>query len=380
MSDFRATGRRQVVKIVEDVKHYRAAFYSGLVRALDAVGIDFHLYYSDAVGAQASRGDAIGMQGNYSTCVAARLIGPLLFQELPWKSIIEADGVIAVRGNRLANNYRLILHRRRSGLNLAWWGHAYNYQGNRDSLAESLKRRLAREADWWFSYLPESKDYLAKIGFDCNRVTAVENSISVSEFDCMLDLELDTSLRSKWKLGRDTAVGIYSGSLYREKKLDFLLASVELARQRRPELELIIIGSGPLHEEVSTWAESRPWFHFFGPRYGREKAELYSLSKFVLNPGLVGLSIIDAFGSGRPLVTTNCGLHSPEIGYLRSGTNGLMVEAEVTSYADVIVRLIDNPNYLKALADGARAASQVHTVERMVQGVVYGISKWLERS
>lgn len=308
-------------------------------------------------------------------------MGPLFCQTLPWETIESAAGVIAVRANKQAHNYRLMVRRRTAQLNLAWWGHAYNYQGNRDSSSERLKQRLAREADWWFSYMPESAGYLSTIGFDPSRITIIENSIGVSEFDDIADVARhEKEIRSKWGISPESICGIFSGSLYRDKRLDFLIASIEVARNQRPDLELIIIGQGPLQKEVEAWSKSRQWLHYFGSRYGREKAELFAVSKFVLNPGLVGLGIIDSFASGRPLLTTDCGIHSPEIGYLKSGVNGLMTVPNVSNFADAIVGLMQQPNYLDMLVRGALAAGQIHTVTRMAEGTAAGICKWLERS
>ena len=63
-----------------------------------------------------------------------------------------------------------------------------------------------------------------------------------------------------------------------------------------------------------------------GPIYGDESLVLLSLSDIFCIPGHVGLSIVDAFWCGLPVVTENV-IHAPEIMYLKDGENGFMVAA-----------------------------------------------------
>lgn len=124
---------------------------------------------------------------------------------------------------------------------------------------------------------------------------------------------------------------------------------------------------------VEAAARGCPWLHYVGPRFGRDKAVHYRIADAVLNPGLVGLSIMDAFGAGLPLITTDYYGHSPEIDYLEHGVNGWMTPLDPARYADAAARLLADRPRLREMGRAALAASQRLTMEAMVQRFAGGI-------
>lgn len=154
------------------------------------------------------------------------------------------------------------------------------------------------------------------------KIQAQCDSIKMSELD---------ALRAELGLGNGP-VGLYVGSLYREKRLDFLLEAGALLAQRLPDFRLIIIGDGSLRDMIEEAANNHVWLHYVGRRINRDKARFLKLADVILNPGLVGLGILDAFVAGIPIITTDCGIHSPEIDYLRQGENGFMTANSIKAY------------------------------------------------
>jgi len=92
-----------------------------------------------------------------------------------------------------------------------------------------------------------------------------------------------------------------------------------------------------------------------------------------LNPGLVGLGILDAFSAGLPFVTTAEAKHSPEIDYLENRINGLIVSGDEKNFADSVNNLLNNLVSTKILRDGAKRAANKYTIENMVANVKRGI-------
>ena len=99
----------------------------------------------------------------------------------------------------------------------------------------------------------------------------------------------------------------------------------------------------------------------------------------VLMPGLVGLAIIDSFVAGLPIVTTDLDYHSPEIEYLHSGSNGVMVrEAEDPgAYAEAVCTLLQNPATLQQLRDGCVESAQHYSMTQMVERFANGVKEAL---
>jgi glycosyltransferase involved in cell wall biosynthesis len=97
----------------------------------------------------------------------------------------------------------------------------------------------------------------------------------------------------------------------------------------------------------------------------------------MLNPGMVGLSVLDAFAAQLPLLTTQLGKHSPEIAYLQHGVNGLMLENDLGSYVQACVDLLRNPAQCEALSAGCAASAQEYTLAHMAERFCAGIVECL---
>jgi glycosyltransferase involved in cell wall biosynthesis len=121
------------------------------------------------------------------------------------------------------------------------------------------------------------------------------------------------------------------------------------------------------------------WLRYEGPKFGAEKAECLALASVFMNPGLVGLGILDAFSAGLPMLTTDLPLHSPEIEYLAPGVNGLMSRPDAQAYASDILALLRDPARLAALAAGARASGEHYSIETMVRNFSAGVLACLGR-
>jgi glycosyltransferase involved in cell wall biosynthesis len=166
---------------------------------------------------------------------------------------------------------------------------------------------------------------------------------------------------------------VFVGSLYREKMLDFLLEAAHLIRQRTPGFSLLIVGAGPEQDAIDEATKNFPWIHSLGPLRGRQKSEILMLADVMLNPGLVGLGILDSFVSGKPMFTTNCGVHSPEISYLSNWKNGVMTPMNRKIYAETVSEVLQHPEMIEILRVGALTSSSRYTLENMAGRIRDGI-------
>src|SRR5664280_31065 len=95
----------------------------------------------------------------------------------------------------------------------------------------------------------------------------------------------------------------------------------------------------------------------------------------MLMPGLVGLSVIDAFVAQVPMITTAVEYHSPEIEYLIPGINGILLSAKTTAseYADRVAELLNTPHELAELRRGCLEAAHKYTLDAMVDRFSDGV-------
>jgi glycosyltransferase involved in cell wall biosynthesis len=257
----------------------------------------------------------------------------------------------------------------------AYWGHGRNFQADPDK--GKWKRFWAIRCDWWFAYTNETRRILEAYGFPSEKITVFNNTVDTSEVQryasSITDAEL-AQLRKGLKIESD-AIGIFVGGLYDRKRIQFLIESGIEIHRRLPSFTLLIIGGGVDRERVEAAAAAHSWIRYIGPRFSREKVAFLKLGRVLLMPGLVGLSILDSAAAGVPVITTNYPYHSPEIAYLESGRNGLMVEdwQNTMAYAEAVVSVLRNEGLHARLARGARETAKLYTIDEMASRFCDGV-------
>jgi glycosyltransferase involved in cell wall biosynthesis len=370
--------QRRVVIVERQLLHYRVGLYQRLRALLEQQGVELQLLIGEGTALEAQKKDeadldwAIRIPTHY-------LIGDRVCWQPFGAYARDADLVVVMHENKLLYNLWLLSFGRPK--RLAFWGHGRNMQSNRPGgLKELFKRWTINKVDWWFAYTEMSAQLVSQAGFPRERTTVVENAVDTMEmtsFCSQVSAGQCEQLRQAMRLG-DGPVGLYLGSLYREKRLDFLLQAARLIRQRVPGFQLLVVGAGPEQGQIEAAALQHPWIHYCGHLQGREKAIVLVLADIMLNPGLVGLGILDSFASGTPMFTTDCGLHSPEIAYLESGKNGVMTANEVQAYAAAISEVLSDPAALERLRNGALAVAPRYTIENMAERLCDGIIRCID--
>jgi glycosyltransferase involved in cell wall biosynthesis len=106
---------------------------------------------------------------------------------------------------------------------------------------------------------------------------------------------------------------------------------------------------------------------------GQEKIMCLAVGDVLLNPGLVGLVILDSFCAGLPMITTDCGIHSPEIAYLDNWKNGVMTANSVAHFVDAAASVLTRPDQLEELRAGCRTSAELYSIDNMAKNFSDGI-------
>ncbi len=263
----------------------------------------------------------------------------------------------------------------------AWWGHGRNMQGRPNSWREHFKRWGAQHADWWFAYTDRSRDLVLKSGFPSGHITVLNNSIdtrNVADICDSVTHEMQVRLRREIGL-KGSDVGVYVGSLYTQKRVAFMLDAVVKVRQQVPDFEFLVIGSGPHAPLVAAFCEQHHWAHALGARRGADMVAAVSLARVMVNPGAVGLAMVDSFACKVPLFTTDCGLHGPEIEYLVNHENGVMTDNTVDAFANAVVHGLKDSAYLDRMQAACARSAERYTMEGMVEHFVEGAVRCLQQ-
>jgi len=372
----------KVVILQHRLLHYRLGFFEGLHRVCAARGVELHLVHGQPTLREEKKRDVGSLP--WADVVVNRYLSignkDVLWQPFPAKHR-DADLVVLMQENRLLSNYPWLFLRGLHKTRLGYWGHGRNFQSTKPTgFLEKWKQLLVGRVDWWFAYTDLTKDILLADGYPAERITVLDNAIDnerfVADLAAISDAQL-AQLRTELGLPDGAQVGLYCGSLYPDKRLDYMIAAADNIQAALPDFHLLIIGDGPSGQDIKAAAASRPWLHWLGVRKGLEKAAYFRLAQVVLNPGLVGLHVLDAFCAGVPMVTTSDARHSPEIAYLKDGENGLVVTGNADVYADAIIALLQDPARYALLQARGLADAQRYTLQNMVENFAEGIERCL---
>jgi len=154
------------------------------------------------------------------------------------------------------------------------------------------------------------------------------------------------------------------GRMQKRKRLENLFKAFELMNLRNVGLILV----GPDDDGILNEIQGMHVYKL-GPIYGDERLDLLSAAEVFCLPGAVGLSIVDAFYCGLPLVTED-GEVSPEIMYLKDGVNGFIVpRGDVKQLADKLQLLLEDDMLRERFSKEAR--NEISTnghIDRMCKG------------
>jgi glycosyltransferase involved in cell wall biosynthesis len=374
--------RRAKVCIVQSVlKQYRVPLFAKLAERLATEGLELRVVYGDPNAAAMSRADNVDVDAPWAHKVPSRwLLGDRLLYQSGFAELRSADLVVLEHANKFLLNYLLLALPRSRRPKIAFWGHGRNRQATRMSVSEQIKRHTLLWVDWWFAYTSGVADYVVARGFPRERVSIMGNTTDTDSFREALGRVTEADLkafRARWHVRPEAVVGLFCGSLYPEKHIEFLVDAAHLIRRAVPEFELVIAGGGPQANLARRLANPVEWIHYVGPLFGLDKAACFASAKVFLNPGLVGLSVVDALCAGLPVFSTDVPIHSPEIEYLSSGINGVISGFDRDHYAEAVSSALRDEPVYRRLREGALHSAEAFSLEKMVETIVSGMTTCL---
>lgn len=366
-----------VLIVQRRLTHYRIPFFDALKRELAQRHCDLRLGYGDPTKAELDKNDGGELSWGISLQTKYYFGGRLCWQPFT-AALVGADMVIITQENKLIYNLvAQFLHKHhRVGL----WGHGANLQGDPSSYRERFKRLITKRADWWFGYTDLSRPLVERSGFPKSRITIIGNSVDTTKLALMRQsvkpAELKFLMQALELKGKH--VGVFVGSIYSDKRIEFMLGAVAKIHDDLPSFEFLVMGSGPQQSLVEDFCRKNVWAKYLGVCKGQEKVDAMALAQVMINPGLVGLGILDSFVCGVPMVTTDWRLHSPEISYLQDGVNGLMTGNSIDQYASSVVALLKDEIAISKLKAGCEASAKKYTIENMTRNFADGVMRCLE--
>ena len=151
---------------------------------------------------------------------------------------------------------------------------------------------------------------------------------------------------------------VYAGRLDEAKGVRLLMAGWDryLEKSGEPGLNLVIVGGGPLEDEVAAWASARPSVEMTGTVSGDRCAELMSRARAVLLPSAweetFGLVAVEAMAAGVPPIAAG---HGSFTELITPGVDGVLFSpGDPAALALAIADVESNPERYEAYGDQAR--------------------------
>lgn len=366
---------RRVLIVERRLTAYRIPLHERMRNLLADKQIELQLLVGEGTSEETARSD--GGHLSWATVLPTHYFGAVCWQPFG-RHLRAADLVVVNHQNRLLYNHWLLCAARPCRVGL--WGHGRNMQATAaGGWREHFRRWTISRADWYFAYTQIAVDVVAESGFPVTRITNLNNTIDTSQLRRERDsLSPDEVAALKEDLGiSGRPVGVFIGSLHAGKRLDFLFEACQRVRQRLPAFQCLIVGDGVERPKVQGWVAAHDWIHWVGARQGRDKALYLACADVMLNPGMVGLGIIDSFVFGIPIITTDCRIHSPEIAYLKPGENGVITRDDVGAFAVAVASLLGDPVALTRMRQASLASAGDHLIEHMADRFADGIGSAL---
>jgi glycosyltransferase involved in cell wall biosynthesis len=379
--------KKYKITIIQKIlPHYRIPLYRLLFNKLSNSNIELQLIYGQEYPGSVPR--TLPINESWAHSINNQYFsfswGQLVWQ--PCSALLGHSNLIIIeQANSLLLNFWLQIRRSLGrGPKLAFWGHGKNMQvKSANSLSERIKKLLINHIDWWFAYTELTADIIVESGVPDQHITILQNAVETTSLKhAMNDITSNASINYRASLGlHDGPIALFCGGMYQNKKLGFLIDACKKIHQRLPDFQLLLIGNGPEQYIAVEAAVQYDWIHYYGPRFGAERAIYFTLADIFLMPGLVGLAILDSFSAGLPLFTTGIPMHSPEMVYLKNTKNGFISKPSVAAYSDSVCNyLLSDRTHKNRIKAACLASAEYYTLDNMASNFVNGIERCIGKT
>jgi len=374
--------RRPRIAVLKDgfVPEYRAELFARLGRMEEVEYVFFHGRAPRDTGHRAAEGP-FSFPARNTANRELRLGGRTLVYQPAVREVAGPafDGAVLGAELKLLAHIALFPLLKQRGKPVLLWGQGGEKIEDRGSAMEALgraggalKMAAVRHADGYIAYTRGGRDRLVEAGVEPSKVFVVRNTMDVEaeiELHARLSSEAAGGIRSELGLRQDSAVLLFVGRVYPEKKLSELVLARRELRDRqltqRP-VEVVIVGDGPGLERVREEAAGVEGVHFAGEIRERERVGRYlRVASAMVIPGKVGLAVNHAFAHGVPVITRASPLHAPEFEYLEPGRNSIVAVGGLDAFVAAIAEFVDSAEQRDLLAAGALESRQGLTVASM---------------
>lgn len=369
----------RVVIMQPYVPSYRVPLFSELATRLREQGHELVIASGEPTGSQADRHDSTSLEGVRERFVrtSSLKVGSIHFRfgwgRSAWR---DADVIVAELAAGSLTTYGALMQRRRP---VAVWGHVDAFVQPDIALGRALRRWQARTSSRVLAYTKRGAALARRWGVPADKVTNLQNTVDTADLSHAIEQRrsIDSqAIRERLGVG-DGPVFAMIGGIDESKRVDLVVAALDLLWQTHPSVQLVVGGRGELEPQFKR-SRDRGQVRMLGYVGAATKADIARVAVALLNPGRVGLVAVESMAMALPIITTRGTRHGPEFDYLEPETDCLVCAPEPAALAEAMTSLADHPDAANRLASAIAAKSPAFALAGMVDRYTDAIDSLLQ--
>jgi glycosyltransferase involved in cell wall biosynthesis len=234
---------------------------------------------------------------------------------------------------------------------ILWSGSTAYEPSWRRTLTLPLVRTIVRGSDGYVAYGSRARDYLVSLGANREKIAIAYNTVDVAWYQSQAEALRPhrENIRREIGLGLGPAI-LYVGRLVEGKGVRDLIEAFRQVRRARPDTQLLLVGYGPLEEELRGLISDTHLEGVVMPGHVPipQLPRFYVAADCFVLPShaeIWGLVLNEAAAFGLPLITTDRVGGGPDL--IEPGVNGFIVPVgSPGALAEAMVQALDRGGML----------------------------------
>jgi len=213
-------------------------------------------------------------------------------------------------------------------------------------------------------------------------IVVIPNAINLSFFQEKNEQQCRI-LKEQLDLGKDDIVILYVGRISFEKNIDKIINAIAIVRERKTKnVKLLLVGEGTAMKQVKQMVHSldlTDMVKFVGAINGEMVKYYYQISDlfaFASTSETFGMVIIEAFASGLPVLAIKA---TGVVDIVTDGIDGILVEDDVSQFADGLEKIIKNRELRQKLSKGALNSAGFYSIDTISDQMLNLYQKLIQR-
>jgi len=291
--------------------------------------------------------------------------------------------ILVIDGYSYSSSWAGLLWAKLNGKKTILWSSSNACDHERVFYKEWIKKLYATKFDAANVYGSNSRDYLLSLGVNRGVISIVGNNTDNDFYykETQLLLNQREELCHQYKVPRNNF--LFIGRFSAEKNLFNLIEAYQsIDEKKRSEWGLILLGDGPLREDIDQYIEEHKLSNIILPGFIQKQdiPKFMAISDVLVLPSISepwGLVINEAMAAGIPCIVSNkCGCY-PDL--VKDGINGFSFDpydvSELTAIMnDIVYKRVD----LRTLSQNALSIMTQYTPDNAAKIIVETVNQVME--